>query len=594
MAGDGSRTLKLSILADVDNLKKGLTQAGDDTDSFGSKLGSFGAKAGAAFAVAGAAALAYAGVLLVDGVKSAIADEEAQTKLATTLKNVTGATDAQIAATESWITTQGLSLGITDEELRPALERLTRATGDVGEAQKLASLAFDVSAGTGKSLEAVSNALGKAVEGNTGALAKLGIGISAADLKSMSLEEITAKLAETFGGQATDKAETFAGKMDRLKLAFNEGKETVGSFVLDALTPLVSALVTNVIPVLTSLASNIGEKLQPIFKNITDFVNNSVIPVFTDLWDYFTKNIIPLFTNYASLLSVTLLPAIKALWGFVQDYLVPIFKATLTPVITGLNVVFEKLKNFVEDNNAVFTFLGAVIGVIGGAAKILAPIIGTTLGLAFKGVGLIIDGVSLAISGVVAGINLAIDVINLLIKGYNAVNNLFGGKDISLIPTVVLSKGAKTAAVTPEAAKAVQDEIKKEVGDVAAQVAKETAAITTTATKAAAQTIAAVATDATNNLVTGLGGTTGNIGEAMFAIRQAEAGYIPPVAPVGTSVGERMFAIRQAEAGFTPPTTINVNVSGAIDSEGTARTIVETLNNSFYRGTNGAGALVYS
>lgn len=586
---DGSRTLKLSILADVDNLKKGLTQAGDDTDSFGTKLGSFGVKAGAAFAAAGAAALAYAGVLLVDGVKSAIEDEAAQAKLATTLTNVTGATDAQIAATESWITTQGLSLGITDEELRPALERLTRATGDVSEAQKLASLAFDVSAGTGKSLEAVSNALGKAVEGNTGALAKLGIGISAADLKSMSLEEITAKLAETFGGQATEKAETFAGKMDRLKLAFEEGKETAGSFILDALTPLVTLAVTKLIPTLATLGENIGKTLQPIFKDISDFVKDSVIPVFTDLWDYFTKNVVPLFKSYAELLSVTLLPAIKALWGFIGDFLVPIFKATLTPVIKGVTAVFENLKEFVEENNGVFTFFGAVIGVIGTAAKFLAPIIGTTLGAAFKVVSLIIDGVSLAISGVVAGINLAIDAINLLIKGYNIVNNLFGGKDLKEIPDVVLAKGAKAATVTAADSASVKASIAKEIATVAKDIAKETGAVTS---KAAAASISAATSDVANNLVTGLGGTTGNIGEAMFAIRQRESGFIPPVAPPSTAVGEAMFRIRQMESGNVPPTTINVNVSGAIDQEGTARTIVDTLNNSFYRGTNGARALV--
>jgi hypothetical protein len=559
---DGSRTLKLSILADVDNLKKGLTQAGDDTDSFGTKLGSFGIKAGAAFAAAGAAALAYAGVLLVDGVKSAIEDEAAQAKLATTLTNVTGATDAQIAAVESYITQQGISLGITDDELRPALERLTRATGDVSEAQKLASLAFDISAGTGKSLEAVSNALGKAVEGNTGALGKLGIGIDAADLKSMSLEEITAKLAETFGGQATEKAETFAGKMDRLKLAFEEGKETAGSFILDALTPLVTLAVTKLIPTLTTLGENIGKTLSPIFKDISDFVKDSVIPVFTDLWDYFTKNVVPLFTSYASLLSVTLLPAIKALWGFIGDFLVPIFKLTLTPVITGITTVFKNLKDFVEENNAVFSFFGAVIGVIGGAAKLLAPIIGTTLGAAFKGVSFVIDAVSLAISGVVAAINLAIDAVNLLIRGYNIVNNIKpGSKDLSLIPEINLSAGAKNASVTPTTAAAIKASIEKEAGSVSAQVAKETAAITKEAVKAAVKV--AIPTDASNNLVTALGGTTGNIGEAMFAIRQREAG-------------------------ITPTTTINVNVSGAIDSEGTARTIVNTLNDSFYRGTNGA------
>ena len=78
----------------------------------------------------------------------------------------------------------------------------------------------------------------------------------------------------------------------------------------------------------------------------------------------------------------------------------------------------------------------------------------------------------------------------------------------------------------------------------------------------------------------------------MFRSRQMESGFIPPVVPVGTDVGERMFAIRQREAGLTPPTTINVNVSGAIDQEGTARTIVNTLNDSFFRGTNGARALV--
>jgi len=100
---DGSRTLKLSILADVDNLKKGLTDASTETDSFGTKLGDFGVKAGAAFAAAGAAAAVYAGKLLVDGVKAAIEDEAAQVKLATAIKNVTDATDATVASVESYM-----------------------------------------------------------------------------------------------------------------------------------------------------------------------------------------------------------------------------------------------------------------------------------------------------------------------------------------------------------------------------------------------------------------------------------------------------------------------------------------------------------
>jgi len=80
----GSRTLKLSILADVDDLKKNLAKGTDEVQTFGSKIADFGKKAGIAFAVAGAAAAAYAGKLAIDGVKSAIADAAAQEKLAIT------------------------------------------------------------------------------------------------------------------------------------------------------------------------------------------------------------------------------------------------------------------------------------------------------------------------------------------------------------------------------------------------------------------------------------------------------------------------------------------------------------------------------
>jgi hypothetical protein len=484
---EGSRTLKLSILADVDNLKKGLTTATTETDSFGTKLGDFGAKAGAAFAVAGAAALAYAGVLLVDGVKSAIEDEAAQAKLATTLTNVTGATDATIAATESWITQQGLALGITDDELRPALERLTRATGDVGEAQTLASLAFDISAGTGKSLEAVSNALGKAVEGNTASLGKLGIGIDAADLKSMSLEEITAKLAETFGGQATEKAETFAGKMDRLKLAFSEGQETVGSFVLDAITPLVTIFVDKVIPTLGTLASEIGTTLQPVFETLGTFFKETFLPGLTALWDYLDK------------------------------YVIPIFKARLTPVIEGVKSIFGAIGDLVTDNTGFFKLLGAGLTAFLILAKPVSAFIGTTFKAAFNGIALIIDGISLAIKALTATINGIISGINLLISAYNIVNNLKpGSKDLEKIPK--LAAGGMVSANKPY--------------------------------------------------------IVGEVGAELFV--PSSSGRIVPNNKLGGGGGN-----------------IYINVSGAIDQEGTARRIVDVLNNSFYRGTNGANALAF-
>jgi N-methylhydantoinase B/oxoprolinase/acetone carboxylase alpha subunit len=57
------------------------------------------------------------------------------------------------------------------------------------------------------------------------------------------------------------------------------------------------------------------------------------------------------------------------------------------------------------------------------------------------------------------------------------------------------------------------------------------------------------------------------------------------------SGGFNAGSFRMAEAA-SMGTTINLTVTGAFDREGTARTIVETLNSSAYRGTGGAGNLV--
>jgi len=233
MAIGGSRTLKLTILGDVDNLKKSLSAANNDVENSSSKLGDFSKKAGLAFAAAGVAAAAYAGKLLIDGVKSAIADEAAQAKLATTLQNVTGATNAQIAATEAYITKTALATGVTDDDLRPSLDRLIRSTLDVTEAQRLQQIALDVSAGSGKSLSATTEAIAKALDGNFGALKKLGIPLDENIIKTKDFDAAMASLSATFDEQASIQADTFAGKMKRLNVAFDEAKETVGSYVLD-------------------------------------------------------------------------------------------------------------------------------------------------------------------------------------------------------------------------------------------------------------------------------------------------------------------------------------------------------------------------
>ena len=369
----GTRALTLKLLADVDNFTKNLDKADKDVATFGDKVGDFGKKAGLAFAAAGAAAVAYAGKLAIDGVKSAIEDAAAQTKLALTLKNVTGATENQIAATEDYITKTSLAFGVTDEDLRPSLERLARATGDVEKAQKLQAVALDVSAGSGKSLEAVTNAMAKAAEGNTAALGKLGIGLTSAQLKTMSMDEITAKLADTFENQASAKADTFQGKLTRLQIAFDEGKETVGAYILTAITPMVELIVNKVIPAIQDFTSNLGEKLAPVMKIIK-------------------------------------------------------------PIIDGLKSAFNAVSGSLKENNdelqPFYNFMKAIYNF---AKDYLAPAIGETLGFAFKALGKIVSGLIDTFAGFVDKLNAIYNRVKSIIEFLknNPVTNFFTGASAS-------------------------------------------------------------------------------------------------------------------------------------------------------------------
>jgi phage-related protein len=489
MAGQGSRTLKLSILGDIDNLKKSLNQGTTEVSTFGDKITKFGKVAGAAFAAAGVAAAAYAGKLLIDGVKSAIEDEAAQAKLATTLVNVTGATNAQIAAVESQILKTSLLTGLTDDELRPSFERFVRATGDSDAALKLQSLAIDVAAGSGKSLEAVTNAMAKAQEGNAASLARLGVGLSAAELKTMSMTEITAALADTFGGQASQQADTFQGKMQRLQVAFAEGKETVGAFILDAITPLVSGFVDKVIPTIQALAEELGPKLTPVFEALTVYIRDFVIPTF------------------------------QAIWGFITEYVIPALATFLTPVINGLRSAFEAVTGKIAENEEKLKPLFSLFKAIAAFVRdTYAPVIGKLLGAAFNVLG----------SAISVVIDLFANLVNVVNSAFNSI-------------------------------KAVVNFIK-------------------------------------NNPVTQAIG-----GAIDFAFGGGKALGGPVMGGTSYLVGERGAELfTPTSNGVITPnnklgggnTTINLNVTGAIDPEGTARSIINVLNNSYYRGTNGAAALV--
>lgn len=489
----GSRTLKLTILGDVDNLNKSLKAATADVDTFGDKMTKAGKVVGAALAAAAAAAGAYAIKIGIDGVKAAIADEKAQTQLALALENATGATKGAIAATEQFILQTSLATGVADDELRPALGRLARSTGDVTAAQDLLKTALDIATATGKPLETVANALGKAYDGNTASLGKLGIGLSAAELKTMTFTDVQGKLSNLFGGAAAANADTYSGRIARMQIAFDEAKETIGFALLPILEKLMKFINQIALPAINAMSSGFGLDKGGIGGAITTLGN--------------------------------------------------IIINTFTPIMNGLIKAFGYVKNAIGDNLDTFKEFGGYI------AQYLAPVIGTVLGGALQVVGKIASGVINVIASVIETINGlisgAIEGINTIIRAYNAVPKLpnIGLISAPAIAAPTVSKSASSSVSIPKI-----------------------------------PTISAPS-------VSGSSGGTASVA----ASAAKAAGYASPTMTYNPLTGGASTTAYNPLAGMTVSPTINIGVAG--DPEGVARTVVDVINNSYYRG--GLGATAY-
>ena len=469
----GSRTLKLSILAETKDLVAGLNQATKETETFGDKATAFGKKAALAFAVAGTAALAFA----ADAVKAAAQDAKAQEILAETIRATTGATALQIKGVEQYIKTTSIAIGVTDDELRPAFSRLVRSTQDTEEAQRLLNLALDLSVAAGKPVETVANALGKAYDGNTTALNKLGLGLDANLLKSKDNEAIIQSLEKTYGRFAEGAAETAAVKFERIKIATDEAKESIGAALLPVVERLSNYVLATVVPNLESFINGLTGQ-----GSLTEASENA-----TDGAYEFGEQVKKVFATIVRLKDEIILTA---------------------GVIAGLFVVSK---------------------VAAGVAATIALI--KTLITAYN---------ALKASAIVTGVATAF-----------ALNPLLG------VGAVALAAGVLSGAAA----------------------------------------LAGKSNVDTNNLGTGGGasGFSGTMpsGETFTTGGVASASRVAASTSAAASkVVSSSSAATRSTAAASAGTTINLSVNGAIDKEGTARTIVETLNNSFYRGTGGASALV--
>ena len=382
-------------------------------------------------AVPAAAAIAGLGIVAVDAVKAFMEDDKAAQLLATSLRNTTGATDAQIKSVEAFITKTSIAAAVSDDELRPAMDKLVRGTGDVTKAQDLMNLALDISAGTGKDLGAVSDALSKAFNGQLGPLKKLDPALATLIENGARTDEVFAALGNTFKGAASTSANTASGKMKSFSIQMGEFKESVGAAVF----PIV-------------------DKLLPAFKSVADFVTNNTTLVVTLGAVIGGLAIAIIAVNAATTAwaaTTKAFQAIQAAFNAVMAlnpiFLMAVAIAAIIAIFIVLQAKFDIFGKAVDGIKTGFMAWWGVVQFVFGAVKTGFAELATLGAAIFNGIGGAFKGViNAVISGLEGGLNFAIKGLNIILDGIDKAAGPW--VNFGEIPNVKLPRLAEGGIVT--------------------------------------------------------------------------------------------------------------------------------------------------
>jgi hypothetical protein len=541
--------LVVKIIADTKDAQQGV----DDVASKSSKMGAGLSKA----ALPAAAALtAVAGAAVAAG-RAAAEDEQAQAVLANTLKNTAGATDAQVKAVEDHIAAMSLATGVADDELRPAMGNLMRATGDVATSQDALTVAMDVAAATGKSVESVTQAMAKGYGGSAASLKKLVPSLDDATVKSGDMNAIMAELAETTGGAAAASADTAAGKMAIFQNAMGEAQEEAGSALIPIMTSLADILVV--------VAKWIGENttLFLIIAGVIAAVAAAILVANAAIAIYNTVTAIAGIVSAASW-GAALLPILLVIAAIVAVTAVVVIlwkkSETFRTVVTGVWNGIKAAVGFVIDK------VGDLITIIGqiripGFIETAVNDIKSAFTGAVNWVGNLIDKIgNITIPGFIK--NAIGDIRDALEAAWNWVGNLIGRIGNISVPGAIETavNGIKDAIVTAWT----------KLGD-----------LITRFTNISVPGTVKSAIDAINEAIGWLIGKVESLISALSRIHVPKVDLPGPLgAPVPEGASVSRFAAPGVPAARAPSTigqTVSITVNGALDPEATARQIRRIL-----------------
>jgi hypothetical protein len=513
----GNRTLKLSILADVDDLKKKLNIADQAVETNSSKITDFGKKAGLAFAAATAAVGAFAIKIGIEGVKAASDIQESVSKVGVLFGNSAN-------EIEKFAESAALSLGQTKQQALDAASTFAifgKSAGLTGQAlvkfsTDFTTLASDLASFNNTSPEDAIQAIGAALRGETEPLRRYGVLLDDASLKQAALG---LGIIKTTKDALTPQQKVLAAQ----ELIYQQTSAAQGDFARtsDGLANSQRILAAQI----TNIKTEIGEALLPVVSALTRMFTNEVLPIIQRVADVFsskTGGLTDGVTNYVNAI-----------------------KSFLLPIMEGAKNAFNDIRGAIRENIDEFKEFFDVV-------KLLAPIIGKTIGAALNVIGdiaaVVINIISNVLGVVASIVNKAIDAINAIIRAVNKIP----GVNISQIGGIGSNASGSTFTY----------------GQNMAQYGL-TSAVNSMPTSFNAGAATGAATSSTSTK------SSSNKSAAQAAADLAV------IANYGETTDPGIFKYLGNPQGSV---VNNITVNGAIDSESTARQIVDVLTKSYSRG----------
>lgn len=227
-----------------------------------------------------------------EAAKAFIEDEKAANRLAISVKNL--GLGFETPRIERYISELSAMSGVTDDQLRPSMQKLLQTTGSVTKAQELLAQATDISAGSGIDYETVVNDLSAAYVGQTRGLRKYNLGLSVAELKTMKFSDVQEKLNKQFSGANAEYLTTYAGKLQLISTAAGEASEKIGGALVESLVSVFAAGdTTKFVSQIDALAVKIADTVSAVvfgFQKLYVLTSDRAILASFNPFDDYEKN----------------------------------------------------------------------------------------------------------------------------------------------------------------------------------------------------------------------------------------------------------------------------------------------------------------